>query len=361
MFNMAFVEVRNVEKHYGDYHALKDITFDVERGELVALLGPSGCGKTTILRAIAGLDPHDSGDIVIDGRNMNAVPGSERGIGFVFQNYALFRYMTVFDNIAFGLDIQKRPAAEIEARVKELVQLIGIAGMEERYPNELSGGQRQRVAFARALAPSPRVLLLDEPFAAVDAKVRQELRRWLREMVTQLGITSIFVTHDQEEALEVSDRIIVMSDGRIEQIGTPDDIYERPQTAFVARFTGNAPIIEEYDRFNGFEKTDPDSVAVVRPEYVEAFRADNPDFADMVGVSQRAVVTNISFRGFYFELTLDVDGVVVTAHRGLGRRRPITVGSEMLVYIDRLYVMHGDNTVETIENPQLAGKVVKRD
>lgn len=358
---MAFVEVKNVEKHYGDYHALKDINFGVEQGELVALLGPSGCGKTTILRAIAGLDPHDTGDIVIDGRVVNNVPGSERGIGFVFQNYALFRYMTVFDNIAFGLDIQKKPKDEIEKRVNELIDLIGVSGMGDRYPNELSGGQRQRVAFARALAPNPRVLLLDEPFAAVDAKVRQELRRWLREMVTQLGITSIFVTHDQEEALEVSDRIIVMSAGQIEQIGTPDDIYERPQTAFVAKFAGNAPVVEDYGKFVGFEKTDPNSVAVVRPEYVEAFRPDNPDFADMVDVSQQAVVTNISFRGFYFELTLDVDGTAVTAHRGMGRRRPITIGTEMLVYIDRLYVMHDDNSVETVENPRLVGKVVTRD
>ena len=358
---MAFVEVANVEKHYGDYHALKGISFEVDKGELVALLGPSGCGKTTILRAIAGLDPQDAGDISIDGRVVNNVPGSERGIGFVFQNYALFRYMTVYENIAFGLDIQKRPKDEIEARVNELIALIGVQGVADRYPNELSGGQRQRVAFARALAPNPQVLLLDEPFAAVDAKVRQELRSWLREMVTQLGITSIFVTHDQEEALEVSDRIIVMSNGCIEQIGTPAAIYERPRTAFVAKFAGNAPVIEDYDRFVGFEKTDPGSVAVVRPEYVEAFRADNPDFADMIDVSQKGVVTNISFRGFYFELTLDVDGVSVTAHRGIGRRRTISVGTEMLVYIDRLFVMHEDNTVETVENSKLVGKVVMRD
>lgn len=361
MHEMAFVEVANLDKHYGDYHALRSISFGVETGELVALLGPSGCGKTTILRAIAGLDAQDSGDIIIDGKVMNSVPASERGVGFVFQNYALFRSMNVYDNIAFGLDVQKRPKAEIEARVKELVGLIGITGMERRYPNELSGGQRQRVAFARALAPNPRVLLLDEPFAAVDAKVRQELRSWLRGMVTQLGITSIFVTHDQEEALEVSDRIIVMSDGCIEQIGAPDDIYERPRTAFVARFAGNAPVVKDYGKFNGFRKTDPESVAVIRPEYVEAFRDDNPDFAEMIGVSQKAVVADVSFRGFYFELTLDVEGMMVKTHRGMGRRRPISVGTEMLVYIDRIFIMHEDNTVETVENPHLTGKAIRRD
>lgn len=361
---MAYVEVKHIDKHFGDYHALDDINFEVEKGELIALLGPSGSGKTTILRTIAGLETADSGDIVIDGRVVNGVPGSERGIGFVFQNYALFRYMTVYDNIAFGLRVNKSrdyPKREIDARVRELIELIGLSGMEKRYPNQLSGGQRQRVAFARAIAPNPQVLLLDEPFAAIDAKIRGELRQWLREMITRLGITSIFVTHDQEEAIEVSDRIIVMSNGKIEQVGSPTEIYEEPQTAFVAKFAGNAPVIEEYDRFNGFTKTDPESVASVRPEFVEAFRPDNEQFKEVIGISQDALVKDVSFRGFYFELTLELAGLEVRAHRGLGRRRPIVPGMHMLAYIDRLYVMHGDGSVEIVENPALEGKIVARD
>ena len=356
-----YVEVRNVCKRFGDFQALDDVSFSVERGELVALLGPSGSGKTTILRTIAGLESADSGEIAIDGTVVNDMPGSQRGIGFVFQNYALFRYMTVRDNIAFGLDVQKRPKSEVDARVAELVELIGLAGMEDRYPNQLSGGQRQRVAFARALAPNPRVLLLDEPFAAIDAKVRGELRQWLRSIVGKLGITSIFVTHDQEEALEVSDRIIVMSEGRIEQVGAPTAIYETPATAFVAQFAGNAPVVADYDLVNGFEKRAPDSTAVIRPEFVEAFRPDNAEFADVLDIAQECVVEDVSFRGFYMELTLNVNGVRVSTHRGLNRRRDIVPGTHMLVFVSRMYIMGSQNQVEIRRNPLLEGKHIERD
>jgi len=200
-----YVEMKHIEKQYGDFKASDDVNFGIEKGKLVALLGPSGSGKTTILRMIAGLEEPNAGDIFIDGKRINDIPPAKRGIGFVFQNYALFRYMTVYDNIAFGLEIQKVPKAKIKERVMELIELTGLSGMEKRYPSQLSGGQRQRVAFARALAPNPQVLLLDEPFAAIDAKVRQELRNWLREMIHKVGITSIFVTHDQDEAVEVAD------------------------------------------------------------------------------------------------------------------------------------------------------------
>ena len=352
-----YVEAKNVEKYFGDYHALDDVSFSIEKGELIALLGPSGSGKTTILRIIAGLDSCDSGDILIDGKVVNNVSPSERGIGFVFQNYALFRYMTVYENIAFGLDVQGASKAEIDERVHELVGLIGLEGMEDRYPNQLSGGQRQRVAFARALAPRPQVLLLDEPFAAIDAKVRHELRQWLREMITQLGITSIFVTHDQEEALEVSDRIIVMSNGKIEQVGAPSEIYETPETAFVAHFAGNSPVVENYDIFNGFEKTDPDSTAEVRAEYVEAFRADNPQFAQFVDVAQECTVENVLFRGFFYDVVLNVGGTHIHTRRNLNRR-PIEVGTKLLVYVDRLHIMYGDNQVEVRKNPLLTGKEI---
>lgn len=238
-----YVAMKQIEKHYGDFKASDNVSFGIEKGKLVALLGPSGSGKTTILRMLAGLEYPDSGDIFINHKRMNDVPAAKRGIGFVFRNYALFRYMTVFDNIAFGLTIQKKPAKEIRERVYYLIHLVGLDGMEKRYPNQLSGGQRQRVAFARALAPNPTVLLLDEPFAAIDAKVRQELRNWLKETIHRVGITSIFVTHDQEEAVEVADEIIVTNHGRIEQVGTPQEIYKTPQTPFVAQFIGNSTIV----------------------------------------------------------------------------------------------------------------------
>jgi len=231
-----YVQMEQVYKTFDCFHASSDVSFGVEKGQLAALLGPSGSGKTTILRMIAGLDMPDSGDIAINGVRVNDIPGSRRGIGFVFQNYALFRYMTVADNIAFGLEVQKKGRKEIKTRVEGLLELISMQDLGKRYPHQLSGGQRQRVAFARALAPSPQLLLLDEPFAAIDAKVRRELRCWLKEMIGRVGITSIFVTHDQEEAMEVADAIIITNQGRIEQTGTPDEICLHPQTEFVADF-----------------------------------------------------------------------------------------------------------------------------
>ena len=231
-----YVEMKHLNKTFDGFQASRDVSFGVEKGHLAALLGPSGSGKTTILRMIAGLDKPDSGDITIDDVRVNDIPGSKRGIGFVFQNYALFRYMTVTENIAFGLRVQKKSKVEIKNRVEELLQLISMEDLGKRYPHQLSGGQRQRVAFARALAPNPHLLLLDEPFAAIDAKVRRELRTWLRNMIEKVGITSIFVTHDQEEAMEVADTVIITNQGKVEQIGTPEDICLHPQTDFVADF-----------------------------------------------------------------------------------------------------------------------------
>lgn len=230
------IEMKHINKTFDGFHASKDVNFGVEKGQLAALLGPSGSGKTTILRMIAGLDLPDSGDILINEIKVNHLPGSKRGIGMVFQNYALFRYMTVFDNIAFGLKVQKKSRDEIKQRVEELLELISMQDLGKRYPYQLSGGQRQRVAFARALAPNPQLLLLDEPFAAIDAKIRRELREWLKEMIELVGITSIFVTHDQEEAMEVADMIVVLNEGKIEQIGSPEDICRKPQTEFVKEF-----------------------------------------------------------------------------------------------------------------------------
>ena len=231
-----YVEMRQINKTFDGFQASKNVNFGIEKGQLAALLGPSGSGKTTILRMIAGLDAPDSGDIMINGKRVNHLPGSKRGIGFVFQNYALFRYMTVAQNIAFGLEVQKKSKNEIKNRVGELLELISMQNLGKRYPHQLSGGQCQRVAFARALAPNPQLLLLDEPFAAIDAKIRRELRTWLRETIEKVGITSIFVTHDQEEAMEVADMVIITNCGEIEQIGTPEIICRNPKTDFVRNF-----------------------------------------------------------------------------------------------------------------------------
>lgn len=231
-----YVEMKQINKVFDGFQASKDVSFGIPKGSLTALLGPSGSGKTTILRMIAGLDRPDSGDIFLEGQRINDLPGSKRGIGFVFQNYALFRYMTVEQNIAFGLEVQKQSKQQIKERVQELLELIAMKDLGHRYPNQLSGGQRQRVAFARALAPNPHLLLLDEPFAAIDAKVRRELRSWLKGMIAQVGVTSIFVTHDQEEAMEVADQVIITNHGQVEQIGTPQEICDHPATPFVDSF-----------------------------------------------------------------------------------------------------------------------------
>lgn len=351
-----YVELKNINKNYGDFEASKDVNFGIEKGRLVALLGPSGSGKTTILRMIAGLEKPTSGDIIIDGRRVNDLSPSDRGIGFVFQSYALFRYMTVYDNVAFGLEIQKTPKSQIRERVNELLTLTDLKGLEDRYPNQLSGGQRQRVAFARALAPNPSLLLLDEPFAAIDAKVRQELRSWLREMIYKVGITSIFVTHDQDEAVEVADQIIVTNKGQIEQIGTPVEIYKNPETPFVSQFIGQGAIIEDYHRLNGFKKGDYKG-AIIRPEFVEAFKSDNDRFANVVGISEKGKVVDILFRGNALEVKLDVDGVILTTRRSL-ERRPIKVGEEMNVIIYRVYAFD-DQKAYLLENEELQKKEVE--
>ena len=238
------IELRGIHKNFGGYTALDGIDLDIREGEFLALLGPSGSGKTTLLRILAGLDFPDSGSMLADGRDLSAISVRERGVGLVFQQYALFRHMTVFENVAFGLRVRprrERPGkVEITKRVIELLERVQLADLAKRYPAQLSGGQRQRVALARALAVEPKILLLDEPFGALDAQVRKELRRWLRHLHEEMKLTSIFVTHDQEEALELSDRVVVMNRGRIEQIDTPERVYDQPATPFVYEFIGSA-------------------------------------------------------------------------------------------------------------------------
>jgi sulfate/thiosulfate transport system ATP-binding protein len=232
------IEARNVSKRFGDFQALDDVSLEVASGSLTALLGPSGSGKSTLLRVIAGLEQPDAGEIVISGEDATDVAPQKRGVGFVFQHYAAFKHMTVRNNVGFGLTIRKRPKAEVRARVDELLELVQLAPFGDRYPAQLSGGQRQRMALARALAVEPKVLLLDEPFGALDARVRAELREWLRRLHDEVHVTTVFVTHDQEEAMEVADQIAVMNRGAVEQVGGPRDLYEHPATEFVLGFVG---------------------------------------------------------------------------------------------------------------------------
>src|SRR5258706_1210433 len=238
------IELNGISKKFGEVTAVNNVSFSVKDGELMALLGPSGGGKTTVLRMIAGLEMPTAGDVFIRGQRMNDLSVQKRNIGFVFQNYALFKSMNVFKNIAFGLKIKKWKRADIQARTAELLELFGLQGLEHRFPHQLSGGQRQRVAIARALAPKPSRLLLDEPFGPVDAKIRQELREWLVTLHNELNVTTIFVTHDQEEALEVANRIVIFSRGLLEQVGTPREVYEQPANEFVARFIGVMNVLE---------------------------------------------------------------------------------------------------------------------
>lgn len=351
---MAYVELHDVNKHFKKFHASKDINISIEKGKLVALLGPSGSGKTTILRMIAGLENPDSGEIVIDGKVVNDVPGSERGIGFVFQSYALFRYMTVYDNIAFGLRVKKTPENEIKERVTELLDLIGCSGLEKRFPSQLSGGQRQRVAFARALAPNPQILLLDEPFAAIDAKVRLELRSWLRQMITKLNITSIFVTHDQDEAIEVADEIIVTNLGRVEQTGTPQELYKNPATPFVAQFIGQSTEVKNFDEFKCFEKEDESQTSFIRPEFVSIFKKG--ESLQFEKSAEEAIVEDIIFRGSNLEVKTRIHGNLISAVRSINDPA-VEIGEKVFVFIYRLYVVTNDE-VSLLINSSIAEEAI---
>ena len=254
------IRAENIVKRFGNFVALDDVDLDVRSGELTALLGPSGGGKSTLLRIIGGLEDADSGSVVIDGVDATGVPAQRRNVGFVFQHYAAFKHLSVYRNVAFGLEIRKRPKAEIRSRVMELLELVHLDQFSDRLPSELSGGQRQRMALARALAVEPKVLLLDEPFGALDAKVRKELRDWLRRLHDEVQVTTVFVTHDQEEALEVSDSLVVINHGRIEQVGSPNELYDRPANDFVMGFLG--PVTQLGGR-------------LVRPHDIEVLTSDS--------------------------------------------------------------------------------------
>ncbi|MCD8232210.1 MAG: ABC transporter ATP-binding protein [Clostridiales bacterium] len=348
-----YIDVQHINKTFGDFQASKDVTFQVEEGRLVALLGPSGSGKTTILRMIAGLEHQDNGDIYINGALVNNLQPYERGIGLVFQNYALFPYLTVFDNIAYGIKIQKKPKEYIKERVEELLEIVNLKGLGDRYPDQLSGGQRQRVAFARALAPKPNLILLDEPFSAIDAKVRKEMRSWLRDIITQLGVTSIFVTHDQDEAIEVSDEIIITNEGRVEQIGTPAEVYRSPQTPFVARFIGQSTEIADYGKLKGFKADSRLNRASVRPEFIKIEKAGTRN--QFPNILEEGTVVSLLFRGNSYEVRVNVNGSDIYGTYGLDEQ-PLQAGEKVQVLISKLFV-YNDTEIKTVTNSGLSTPV----
>jgi sulfate/thiosulfate transport system ATP-binding protein len=279
------IHAQNVTKRFGEFVALDDVTLEIPDGSLTALLGPSGSGKSTLLRVIAGLETPDSGIVSLAGRDVSSLPAHRRGVGFVFQHYAAFKHMTVAKNIAFGLDIRKRPKAEIRARVAELIELVHLEGLGDRYPSQLSGGQRQRMALARALAVEPEVLLLDEPFGALDARVRKDLREWLRRLHDEVHVTTVIVTHDQEEAMEVADSVVVMHRGRIEQQGAPRELYDQPVNRFVMSFVGAVSELGD---------------ALVRPHDIEIRHSPN-------GTTLPAVVDRLVHLGFEVRVQLRLE------------------------------------------------------
>ena len=346
-----YIQLKHINKTFGDFKASDDVSFEIEKGKLIGLLGPSGSGKTTILRMLAGLEKQDSGDIYIDGKLVNDLPSSQRGIGFVFQSYALFPYLTVYGNIAYGLRIQKKDKAFINKRVEELLELVGLPGLEKRYPDQLSGGQRQRIALARALAPSPELLLLDEPFAAIDANVRKELRTWLRETIDKIGITSIFVTHDQDEAIEVADEIVITNKGRVEQVGNPAEIYLNPKTPFVAQFIGQSAVIENINQLKGFENVSGKSHAVIRPEFIEINKFTDNGHHDFESAMEDGVINEVLFRGNAYEVLVDIGKITLTGRFPLGGQI-LKKGDSVKVFIRQLYTFD-DNTTEIVTNSAL--------
>ena len=356
------IEVRNITKRFGNFTALDNISLDFPTGELVALLGPSGCGKTTLLRIIAGLEYADQGEILFAGADASFQDVRERQVGFVFQHYALFRHMNVFDNVAFGLQVKPRAQrpnkSEIADRVHSLLKLVQLDWCADRYPSQLSGGQRQRIALARALAVEPKVLLLDEPFGALDAKVRKELRRWLRRLHDEIHVTSIFVTHDQEEALEVADRVVLMNAGRIEQLGTPEEVYDSPATPFVYGFLGNVNLFHGrahegwlhladdivLEAAEHADAQDAPAVAFARPHELEVDRY-SPGISGIRVQLNRALVVGPTAR---LELEREDNGGIVEAEIPADRYRALKLyeGESLVVRPKRLQVFLNPSTTD---------------
>ncbi|MFO5473028.1 MAG: sulfate/molybdate ABC transporter ATP-binding protein, partial [Dolichospermum sp.] len=322
------IVVENVSKQFGSFQAVAQVNLEIQSGSLVALLGPSGSGKSTLLRLISGLEMPDTGKIILTGKDATYQSVQERNIGFVFQHYALFKHLTVRKNIAFGLEIRKAPQKKIQGKVEQLLELVQLSGLGDRYPSQLSGGQRQRVALARALAVEPNVLLLDEPFGALDAKVRKDLRAWLRRLHDEVHVTTVFVTHDQEEAMEVADEIVVMNKGQVEQVGTPAEIYDHPASAFVMSFIGPVNVLPSSAKIfqsSGFESTHPETF--LRPQDIIIETVAN-------GTTVPATVSRIIHLGWEIqvELTLD-DGQMMTAHLTRERFDELKLEPQEKVYV----------------------------
>ena len=322
------IVVENVSKQFGSFQAVEQVNLEIQSGSLVALLGPSGSGKSTLLRLISGLETPDTGKIFLTGKDATDQSVQERNIGFVFQHYALFKHLTVRKNIAFGLEIRKAPKKKIQGKVEQLLELVQLSGLGDRYPSQLSGGQRQRVALARALAIEPNVLLLDEPFGALDAKVRKDLRAWLRRLHDEVHVTTVFVTHDQEEAMEVSDEIVVMNKGKVEQVGTPAQIYDHPASAFVMSFIGPVNVLPSSAKIfqsSGFESAHPETF--LRPQDIIIENVAN-------GTTVPAIVSRIIHLGWEIqvELTLD-DGQAMTAHLTRERFDELKLEPQEKVYV----------------------------
>lgn len=322
------IVIQNVSKRFGSFQAVDQVDLEIETGSLVALLGPSGSGKSTLLRLIAGLETPDAGKVILTGRDATYESVQDRNIGFVFQHYALFKHLTVRKNIAFGMEIRKNSKAKVKAKVEELLSLVQLSGLGDRYPSQLSGGQRQRVALARALAVEPNVLLLDEPFGALDAKVRKDLRAWLRRLHDEVHVTTVFVTHDQEEAMEVSDELVVMNKGKVEQVGSPAQIYDNPASAFVMSFIGPVNVLPSTSNIfqgNGFDSAHPE--VFLRPQDVLIETQPN-------GTTVGARVSRLIHLGWEVqaELTLD-DGQVVTAHLSRDRFDQLKLEPQQRVFV----------------------------
>lgn len=348
---MSSITVKNLTKNFGEFVAIKNVNFIANEGELVTLLGPSGSGKSTILRIIAGLESPDTGQIFFGENNITQVPSRKRNIGFVFQHYALFKHMTVEKNIAFGLEIKKRKKCEIQNRVKELIYLVNLNGYENQYPHQLSGGQRQRVALARALAPEPAILLLDEPFGALDAKVRENLAVWLKNLHHKINLTSIFVTHDQNEAIKIADKIVAINRGQVEQIGTSKEIYENPESKFVASFIGKTNVISgtvngNYFFIENLPKNHPikllktvedgPTVLLVRPEDIIISKKLKPD------VPLSGYITEIKYCGGVFEINISLQDLKIksTKEKNFLLNSGVKIGDDVNIGISHYKVFN---------------------
>ena len=341
------LEVNHVSYAYhsidGETETLADISFHIKEGEFAAIVGPSGCGKSTLLSLICGLLKPEKGEILLDGKS---IAGEKERIGYMLQKDYLFEWRSIYSNVMLGLEIQKKKSEKYTKRVDQMLKDYGLWDFRNVRPSQLSGGMRQRAALIRTLALQPELLLLDEPFAAIDAKIRQELRTWLKDMIEKLGITSIFVTHDQDEAIEVADEIIITNRGHIEQKGSPVEVYQSPETAFSASFFGQAAIVKDYHIFNYFEDVDGADHAIVRPEFIKVTRKN--EVQKYKSSASEAVVERVAFRGSYFELGLKVGDVRLSARRGLDEPL-VHTGETVDVFVQRIFVIK-ENKVYTLEN-----------